>query len=105
MFPDNDSRATGEKVVQSVYTWNPLDPDRLVLVVGNRDRLVLVVGNRDWYCIAADRSRSVEHDLGALVDSLMVPVLAPEEVPARPAGAGKKWRFDGSPKKRRFGGR
>jgi hypothetical protein len=103
MFPDNDSRATGEKVVQSVYTWNPLDPDRLVLVVGNRSRLVLLVGNRsgnrDWYCIA---DRSVEHDLGALVDSLMFPVLAPVR---KPAGAGKKWRFDGSPKKRRFGER
>lgn len=87
--------------MQNSYTWNPIDPKRIVLIVGRSS----------WYCMNLDWAGGPllglahRRDLGALVDLSMVPRLAPEEVPESPAGAGKKWRADGFPKRRRFGGR
>lgn len=84
--------------MQNSYAYNPVNPDRLVIVIGLDCAI--------WAKWLADRHLPVvgSDRMGALANSLSFPVIAPEELTEPSAGA-PAWRADGSPKKRRFRGR
>jgi hypothetical protein len=99
-------------VIQNQYAWNPIDPERLILVISPTGGFYCLNPNSmSWVSWLASRglpvvtSDRMADQVGALFDSRSFPVIAPEEVLNPPASAAPKWRPDGTTKKRPYRGR